>query len=161
MTDWSLASALFHWHRFNGINNEYKRRGIPTPYLWSGSQHYRKGKYVADHKFDPEAVSKQVGAAVLLKALVDLGAVNLTPKGKVAANPAASTGDASSLTIDTRGAAFKKVAAEELDFPRPAWPRRRRNKAEQANVRRVQEWLNIHDRVTPIDGDLAIPPKTS
>ena len=47
VTDWSLPNVLFNWHRYNGINNEYKRRGIPTPYLWSGSTHYKKGKYVA------------------------------------------------------------------------------------------------------------------
>ena len=75
--DWSLPSVLFHWHRYNGINNEYKRRGIPTPYLWSGSQHYRKGKYVKDGVFDPEAVSAQTGAAVILKAMIELGAVEL------------------------------------------------------------------------------------
>ena len=46
VTDWSLPNVLFNWHRYNGINNEYKRRGIPTPYLWSGSTHYKKGKYV-------------------------------------------------------------------------------------------------------------------
>lgn len=33
----------------------------PTPYLWSGTNFYVKGKYVADGKYDPNAVSKQVG----------------------------------------------------------------------------------------------------
>jgi len=75
VTDWSLTSVLYHWHRYNGINNEYKTRGIPTPYLWSGSQHYQKGLYVADHDFDLNAVSGQVGAAVILKTLINIGAV--------------------------------------------------------------------------------------
>jgi lysozyme family protein len=75
VTDWSLPNVLFNWHRYNGINNEYKRRGIPTPYLWSGSTHYKKGKYVNDGLFDSEAVSQQVGAAVILRTLVDVGAV--------------------------------------------------------------------------------------
>ena len=56
-----------------------------------------------------------------------------------------------SLTIDTSGTAFKKVG-EELDFPGALGIGAGKNKAEQANVRRVQEWLNIHDCVTPIDG---------
>ena len=151
VTDWSLPSVLFHWHRYNGINNEYKKRGIPTPYLWSGSQHYRKGKYVADHVFDPEAVSKQVGAAVILKALVDLGAVKLDAAQKLAANPAASTGDSASLQIDTDGKAFKKVA-EELDYPGLLRNGSGKPASERPAVRRVQEWLNIHDCTTPIDG---------
>ena len=47
--------------------------GRPTPYLWSFSKLYEKGKYVADGRFDPEAVSKQCGAAVMIRALVDRG----------------------------------------------------------------------------------------
>lgn len=88
VTDWSLPNVLFNWHRYNGINNEYKRRGIPTPYLWSGSTHYRKGKYVADGVFDPESVFPQAGAAVILKALVDLGAVKVDQQEAPAASPA-------------------------------------------------------------------------
>ena len=47
----------------------YRSRDVATPYLWSYSQHYTKGRFVADHVFNPNAVSKQAGAAVLLKAL--------------------------------------------------------------------------------------------
>jgi lysozyme family protein len=65
-TDWSVPRQLFHFERFNGFG--YRRRGIPSPYLWSFSKHYRKGKFVADGVFDPEAVSKQSGAGVILKA---------------------------------------------------------------------------------------------
>lgn len=148
--DWSLASALYHWHRYNGINNEYKRRGIPTPYLWSGSQHYRKGKYVADHVFDPEAVSQQVGAAVLLKALVDLGAVVIGEEQQVVGNPAAATGDIASIAIDLSRPDLQDAAAE-LDYPGLLKKGSGATKAEKAAVRRVQEWLNIHDKVTSID----------
>jgi peptidoglycan hydrolase-like protein with peptidoglycan-binding domain len=42
---------------------------VPSPYLWSFSNHYTRGKYVADGRFSPTAVSQQVGAAVLLKQL--------------------------------------------------------------------------------------------
>lgn len=63
--DWTLPGALFNLERFNGFGTRDK--GIHTPYLWSFSNHYAKGKFVADHVFDPNAVSKQCGAAVLLK----------------------------------------------------------------------------------------------
>jgi lysozyme family protein len=149
VTDWTLPSILFHWHRYNGINNEYKRRGIPTPYLWSGSQHYTKGKYVADHQFDPNAVSGQAGAAVILKALVDMGAVAVDNQFAVATNPAAATEHIPSLNIDTTGAAFQHVSAE-LDFPGVLGIDSPKNKMATT---RVQEWLNIHGVVTPIDGD--------
>ncbi|MCW5705265.1 MAG: peptidoglycan-binding protein, partial [Bradyrhizobium sp.] len=150
IVDWSLENVLFNWHRYNGINNEYKRKGIPTPYLWSGSQHYRKGKYVRDGVFDANAVSAQVGAAVLLKSLVDLGAVKL---GAVAveSNGAAATGNTNVLLIDTSGTDFAH-AANELDYPGRLKKGAGTTPFEVKSVRRIQEWLNIHGVVTPVDG---------
>jgi len=46
--------------------------------LWSFSNHYTKGKYVKDGVFDPNAVSQQVGSALVLKRLVERGAAVLT-----------------------------------------------------------------------------------
>ncbi|MGX1317288.1 lysozyme family protein [Bradyrhizobium sp. USDA 377] len=152
VTDWTLPSVLFHWHRYNGINNEYKRRGIPTPYLWSGSQHYTKGKYVADHEFDANAVSGQAGAAVILKALVDVGAVTVDPQFAVTTNAAAATEHVPSLNINTTGSAFQHVPAE-LDFPGALDLDSPRNRTNRIVITHVQEWLNIHGVVTPIDGD--------
>jgi lysozyme family protein len=63
-TDWSIAGTLYKLEGYNGFG--YRKRSIPSPYLWSGSQHYARGKYVADGRFDPEAVSSQVGAAIIL-----------------------------------------------------------------------------------------------
>ncbi|MDP8993787.1 MAG: hypothetical protein M3N07_02210 [Pseudomonadota bacterium] len=73
--DWSVARALYRWESFNGFGS--RRKGINTPYLWSFSNHYSKGKYVRDHEWDPNAVSKQCGAAVMLKALQAKGDVKL------------------------------------------------------------------------------------
>lgn len=67
LEDWSLAACLHRWERYNGFG--YYSRNINSPYLWSFSNHYTKGKFVADHKYDPQAVSRQCGAAVMLKAL--------------------------------------------------------------------------------------------
>lgn len=73
--DWSPAIALYRFESYNGFG--YRNRGINTPYLWSFSNHYTAGKYVRDGKFDPAAVSKQCGAAVMLKALIAAGEVQL------------------------------------------------------------------------------------
>ncbi len=64
-TDWSLPAILFQFERYNGFG--YGLKGIRSPYLWSYSNHYTKGKYVADGVYDDKAVSKQCGAAVLLR----------------------------------------------------------------------------------------------
>lgn len=65
--DWSVPGTLYFCERFNGWG--YRRRNIPSPYVWCGSQHYEKGKFVADGRFDPEARSKVIGVAPLLKKL--------------------------------------------------------------------------------------------
>jgi lysozyme family protein len=69
VTDWSVAHMLFLLEGYNGFG--YRRRGVPTPYLWSFSSIYVSGKFVLDGRFDPTAVSKQCGAALMLKAVLN------------------------------------------------------------------------------------------
>lgn len=71
--DWTLPGALFQLEKFNGFGS--RGHGINTPYLWSFSNQYTKGKFVDDGVFDPNAVSQQCGAAVLLRRMVDEGVV--------------------------------------------------------------------------------------
>jgi lysozyme family protein len=68
-SDWSLPRCLYRLEAYNGFG--YRRAGRASPYLWSFSTLYSRGKFVADGKFDPTARSKQCGAAVMLK-LLDL-----------------------------------------------------------------------------------------
>lgn len=71
--DWSLARTLYRWEGYNGWGT--RAHGVKTPYLWSFSDQYSKGKYVADGKWSSSAVSQQCGAAVMLKVLVEKGEV--------------------------------------------------------------------------------------
>ena len=66
-TDWSIPAMLFRFEKYNGFGYRQPTVNIPSPYLWSFSNHYNKGKFVADGKFSPTAVSKQCGSAVLLR----------------------------------------------------------------------------------------------
>jgi lysozyme family protein len=74
---WSITRALFRFERFNGFGYRKSAIDIPTPYLWSFSQHYRKGKFASDGVFDRNLVSQQCGAAVLLRTMIDSGAVTV------------------------------------------------------------------------------------
>lgn len=67
--DWSPGGALTLLELYNGLGYENAHH-MASPYLWSGTQHYRSGKYVADSKFDPNAVDSQLGCAVLLKKMM-------------------------------------------------------------------------------------------
>lgn len=75
--DWDLAKMLYRWEAYNGWRSRVLK-GIKTPYLWSFSNHYTKGKFVADGVWDQNAVSKQCGAAVMLKSLVEQGSVKVS-----------------------------------------------------------------------------------
>ncbi len=74
--DWSLERTLYRLEAYNGLG--YRRLGVPTPYLWSFSNHYARGKFVADGKFSATARSQQCGAAVILKLLADSKDIDLT-----------------------------------------------------------------------------------
>jgi lysozyme family protein len=72
-TDWSLERTLYRLEAYNGLG--YRGLGVPTPYLWSFSNHYERGKFVADGKFSSTARSQQCGAAVMLKLLTEAGEI--------------------------------------------------------------------------------------
>jgi len=72
--DWSLPRILYQIEAYNGFG--YRPHDVPSPYLWSFSTLYRSGKFVADSAFDPNAVSKQCGAALMLRTLQERGAVS-------------------------------------------------------------------------------------
>lgn len=76
--EWNIATTLHFLEGFNGwgYRTGAGRATTPpmrSPYLWSMTQHYTRGKYVADGKFDPNAVSAQVGACALLLAMKERG----------------------------------------------------------------------------------------
>lgn len=68
--DWNLAKLLFRLEAYNGFRSR-EEHGINTPYLWSFSNHYTKGKFVADNVWSSTAVSQECGAAVMIKELVN------------------------------------------------------------------------------------------
>lgn len=68
--DWSIGGTLALLERYNGLG--YLKRGLPSPYIWSGTDQYKRGKYVADGVFDPNEVDEQLGCAGLLMAMMQL-----------------------------------------------------------------------------------------
>jgi len=73
--DWSISATLFVFERFNGFGYRKPEIAIPSPYLWSFSNHYTKGKYIADNVYSGTAVSAQCGTGILLRLLSDRGLV--------------------------------------------------------------------------------------
>lgn len=68
--DWSIGGTLTKLEEYNGLG--YAARGVPSPYVWSGTDQYKSGKYVRDGVYDSTAVDSQPGCAGLLLAIMAL-----------------------------------------------------------------------------------------
>jgi hypothetical protein len=62
-----MPNMLTLMEQYNGLGYAYK--GLPSPYVWSGTDQYTKGKYIRDKVFDPNVVDKQLGVAGLIRSL--------------------------------------------------------------------------------------------
>lgn len=69
-TDWSAGGTLAALETMNGLG--YANQGVPSAYIWSGSDQYVSGKYVRDHVYDPNAVDVQLGCAPLISRMMAL-----------------------------------------------------------------------------------------
>ncbi len=143
--DWPLAVMLDRLERYNGVG--YAARGVSSPYLWSFSQLFTKGKFVADHVFDPNAPSKQCGGGVVLKHMVDTGIITLSDPSLT---PNADAALGHGVPNAPAPAAIEPASARgELTFPGEL----RQGSADAMGIKRVQEWCTFAKVGTPIDGD--------
>lgn len=89
--DWSLGGTLVALEAYNGVG--YANKGVPSPYLWAGTDQYRAGKYVSDGKYDPNHVDQQLGCVAMLRAMaaidpsIDFKAPPTPEKPVVASKP--------------------------------------------------------------------------
>lgn len=69
--DWSdFGRYCYQMEAYNGWG--YRKHGVTSPYLWSGSNQHARGKFVRDGVYSPNAIDEQLGGLVILKALMGL-----------------------------------------------------------------------------------------
>lgn len=73
---WDIVDALENLLLWNGTGYEALIPPINSPYLWSMTNHYSKGKYVADGIYDPNIVDSQAGCAAIIISLKSMGVIN-------------------------------------------------------------------------------------
>lgn len=66
---WSIEQMAFCFEQYNGWGYRFKH--TPSAYLWSGSNQYTSGKFIADHVFDPNVKDVQVGTMCVLKVVLE------------------------------------------------------------------------------------------
>jgi lysozyme family protein len=101
--DWSIAHACYMLELYNGFG--YRAHGVHSPYLWSGSNNYTRGKFVADGRFDAGAEDKQLGCMPIVREMMTLDPTVMFPGAPVIATKAPEA--APSLWQ----AAWKQIAA--------------------------------------------------
>jgi lysozyme family protein len=67
--DWSFGPFCYRIEGYNGYG--YWKKGIPSPYLWGGTNRQQVGKYVRDHIYDATVWDSQLGVLAILKCLMD------------------------------------------------------------------------------------------
>jgi len=68
--DWTLEKVLYYCEIFNGTG--YNERGLPSPYLWGGTNIQQPGKFIADHVWRARGMDPQPGCAPLLAKIAEL-----------------------------------------------------------------------------------------
>jgi lysozyme family protein len=88
--DWAIGPLLTKLEEYNGLG--YAARGVPSPYIWAGTDQYRSGKYVRDGVYDPDVIDSQAGCAGLLMAMKALDpAITFATSAQLPVEPDAST----------------------------------------------------------------------
>jgi lysozyme family protein len=62
--DWSPGGAMTLLEQYNGL--AYASHGVPSPYVWSGTDQYTTGKVLVDHGPIMPVADKQLGCAALI-----------------------------------------------------------------------------------------------
>jgi lysozyme family protein/peptidoglycan hydrolase-like protein with peptidoglycan-binding domain len=70
--DWTIERACYEIEKYNGFGYRNNHPEVKSPYLWSFSTNYQRGKYVADGRFDASVVDKQCGTMPMLRRMMDL-----------------------------------------------------------------------------------------
>jgi lysozyme family protein len=67
---WSWAYVCWKGEAWNGFGP--RAHGIHTGYLWAGTNHYVRGKYVADGRWDASHVDTQLGMIPVVRRAIEL-----------------------------------------------------------------------------------------
>jgi lysozyme family protein/peptidoglycan hydrolase-like protein with peptidoglycan-binding domain len=116
--EWTPERACYEIEKFNGFGYRNNHPEVKSPYLWSFSNIYSSGKYVADGRFSAAAVDQQCGAMPALKRIMELDA-SARLDGVAVVSPPTAPADADALVMGSTGERVRTVqtALAQLAFP--------------------------------------------
>lgn len=68
--NWTGARCCYAGESFNGFG--YRAHGVHTPYNFAGTNVYTAGKFVADGRFDPRYIDRQLGIIPMMILMAEL-----------------------------------------------------------------------------------------
>lgn len=77
-TVWTPGGVLTLFEEYNGLG--YAARGVPSAYVWSGTDQYVSGKYVRDGVYDSHEIDVQEGCAAILAVMMALDETIVFPQ---------------------------------------------------------------------------------
>jgi lysozyme family protein/peptidoglycan hydrolase-like protein with peptidoglycan-binding domain len=78
---WTVERIAFQLEKYNGFGVRNHHPHVKSPYLWSFSNIYTRGKYIADGVWSENAVSAQCGGMVMLRYMVEQGVITVPTEG--------------------------------------------------------------------------------
>lgn len=107
---WSIERIAYELEKYNGWGyRNHPAWGVDSPYLWSYSNLYIRGKYDTDGHYDPTLMSEQPGAMVLLHRLMQLDG-EIRPTLETEGAPVWTTTVTPATDDDTPAPAFPSAA---------------------------------------------------
>lgn len=68
--DWRLEKILYFQELYNGAG--YDMRGLPSPYIWGGTNQQKPGKFTSDRVFSRTKWDGQPGVAPIMKIMSEM-----------------------------------------------------------------------------------------
>jgi len=96
--DWSLPALLYTLESYNGMGYRLYHPHVPSPYLWSFTNHYVSGKYTHDGRWSDIAISQQCGCAAVLRRMAEHDLIEFTDQPPASASLAGSSNTRSSVS---------------------------------------------------------------
>src|SRR5262245_22981015 len=104
VNDWTIERTCYEIEKYNGFGYRNQHPDVKSPYLWSFSTNYERGKYVADGRFDASAIDQQCGTMPILQRMMELdSSVRFGGSDDAGHGTVAVVVDADALTIGSIG----------------------------------------------------------
>lgn len=65
--DWTSGGWTTFLEKYNGLG--YANKGVPSPYVWAGTDQYHSGKYVSDGVYSSSTIDTQPGCVAMIYAM--------------------------------------------------------------------------------------------